>query len=632
MCGIAGYISPYQNLEAPHTVQKILDILQHRGPDGEGLVCLAKNGTVQNTPLANEPSIILGHRRLAIIDLSAMGHQPMCSADGTVWISFNGEIYNYIELREELRIAGYSFRTATDTEVLIAAYQIWGKNCLERLNGMFAFVLYDVRQALIWGVRDRIGVKPLYYYSDSEHFIFASEIKALCALPIVQRKINDIAIFDYFLNNSIEEGEQTLFKNIHSLLPAHYFLIDLRHFKLSFHRYFDKKTVLSSVKSANIQDLEYAVTESVRLRLRSDVPVGTCLSGGIDSSILAGLMRQLAPHQELKAFTACFEDKQYDEQVFAQEVVRMHQINWVRSFPDTKGFWENFETLIYAQDVPMASTSSYAQFCVMKAAKEHGIKVLLDGQGADELLGGYYHYYVAYWNELVLSFRWLKLMQEWKTQTTPIFKTLKKYFQFLLKHSFFKYLPARWQWFLQRKNINDWKYLNIDFFSPHLKRLEEHIQYKMSSLENALTNDYFEGSLRHLLKCEDRSSMWFSIESRTPFADDTPLMKTVFALPAHLKIQNSVRKYALREAFKPILPVSIYERKDKMGFVSPNNHWLSENKKNFLPYFERQDNSIFQTAKIIQDMDKILHFEQKEENYRTFKLMGLAVWRKVFDI
>lgn len=677
MCGITGIIN-LKHTQTPiaDNIIEMLDTIKHRGPDGEGLVFfnqdiaipVARREFIFDFPnknyhpkrtveaLGNQGfSMAFGHRRLSILDTSPQGHQPMCSHDETVWLTFNGEIYNYLEIRQDLEQKGHLFSTGTDTEVLIEAYKAYGTKCLDLFNGMFAFVLFDVVKNKIFAARDRTGVKPFYYVKNQDTFAFASEQKALLTLPFVKTTINHKAVFDYFIFGAIEAENEGLFSGIFELLPSHFLTIDLNRFSKSksenesgfkIEKYFDLKPNLKYEKydaktfETHRQKTHDLVQNAIKLRLRSDVSVGSCLSGGVDSSTVVctinDLLRQAKNHEfeeqigdKQKVFTSCFEDKNFDEQQWAKLVVDKTQADWHKTFPTREELTKDLETVIYAQDIPMFSSSTYAQFRVMKLVKEQGVKVVLDGQGADELFGGYEPHYVGLWQELFRNFQFLELAKAMKA-THKISSSVKFWTKSLLKYNGVPQLSKTAQNRFNLQYFNDLQYLNEDWIYENIDRYNEYAEQRIESLSQMLHYEYFGHPLKQLLKCEDRCSMWFGIESRTPFADDLDLMQHAFSMPSAYKIHNGTRKYILREAFKNTLPEPIYNRHDKMGFVTPTNQWMSEMRSEIRPYFEQSESGIFNKKLLLKDFDKFFNPATSLENYRVFRFISFAVWEKVF--
>lgn len=675
MCGITGIIKNKASKDIVNQAITMLETIKHRGPDGEGLVLIdtkrnaiptARTEFMYDFPdknyhpkrrvetLRNQPfQIAFGHRRLSILDPTPQGHQPMCSHDEMVWLTFNGEIYNYIEIRQDLEQRGHQFSTGTDTEVLIEAYKAFGVDCLSRFNGMFSFVIYDKVKNQIFAARDRTGVKPFYYIKNSETFAFASEHKALLSLPFVEAEMNHKAVFDFFIHGAIEAENEGLFANIFELLPSHYLTIDLnnlpdynlakaikikKYYELQPNTKFEKFDAKTFEKHR--QKTHDLVENAIKLRLRSDVSIGSCLSGGIDSSTVVctinNLLRQAKNGQyaeqigsQQKVFTSCFEDKNYDEQKWAKLVVDQTKAEWFRTFPTREELSKDLETLIYAQDIPMYSSSTYAQFRVMKLVNESGVKVVLDGQGADELFGGYEPHYVGLWQELFKNLQFLSLAKALK-MTDKLSNSVKFWTKSLLKYNGISSLSNALQHRFNSKYFNDLQYLNKDWIETNIDRYNEYAEQRIQSLSQMLHYEYFGHPLKQLLKCEDRCSMWFGIESRTPFADDLDLMNHAFSVPSSYKIHNGTRKFLLREAFKNDLPNAIYNRHDKMGFVTPTNQWMREMRDSVRPYFEQSQSGIFNKNLLLNDFDSFFNPASNLENYRVFRFISFAVWEKVF--
>ncbi len=387
MCAIAGLYDVAGRAVDPSVLERMVRLQAHRGPDGEGYVLLDARGREQPVALKgrltdalgaspHRYTIALGHRRLAIVDLSPLGHQPMATEDGRCWVTYNGEIYNYVELREELRGKGHRFRSASDTEVLLAAYREWGEACVTRFNGMFAFAIWDGDRRRLFCARDRLGVKPFYYAWDGVRFAFASEIKGL--LPVIERPSpNQRAVFDYLEGACLDHSEDTFFEGIRQLPPAHTLTVETQ---VTVRRYWDFPAPGSS--GLSMQDaaerFRHLFRDAVRLRLRSDVPIGTCLSGGLDSSSIVCVANDLmfvehtVPRELIgerqKTFSSCFEDPAYDERQFIRSVVEQTGAEAHYTFPDPKELAESVSQLVWRQDEPFGSTSIFAQWNVMRLA------------------------------------------------------------------------------------------------------------------------------------------------------------------------------------------------------------------------------------------------------------------------
>ncbi len=587
MCAIAGLYDVSGRAIDLSALERMVLVQAHRGPDGEGYVLLDARG--QERPLAvvgrladapgTRPyrhSIGLGHRRLAIIDLSPLGHQPMTTEDGRCWVTYNGEIYNHVELREELRAKGYRFRSASDTEVLLAAYQEWNEACVTRFNGMFAFAIWDRDRRRLFCARDRMGVKPFYYCWDGARFAFASEIKGLLAAGL-RPSPNQRAVFDYLDGACLDHSEDTFFEGIRQLPPAHTLTVDTQ---VTVQRYWGLppcgEAGLSMRDAA--ERFRHLFRDAVRLRLRSDVPIGTCLSGGLDSSSIVCVANDLmfvehAVPRELigerqKTFSSCFEDPAYDERQFIRPVLERTGAEAHYTFPDPKELAESVSQLVWQQDEPFASTSIFAQWNVMRLAAQHGVKVLLDGQGADELLAGYHGFFGAFFADLAAKRRWLGLLWElmaYRRLQGPI----PKYVFANLARAF---LPSPLVRFLRSRMIG-----SVDWIAPEFRR-----QWGPTPAASSLAGSHLHrmqhqlltwNGLRALLHYEDRNSMAFGIETRLPFLDYR-LVEFLYGLEPELKIRNGWTKAVLREALDGVLPSEVCWRADKMGFVTPEDIWF----------------------------------------------------------
>jgi|Deesub1362A_J573_1020465.scaffolds.fasta_scaffold01368_8 asparagine synthase (glutamine-hydrolysing) len=656
MCGIAGIYVSDGKVE-PEWIVDMTNSLKHRGPDDEGY--LGVNTQISKVfPLTGAESrvrgervdtfkqsvdLFLGHRRLSILDLSPLGHQPMCNHDKSIWILHNGEIYNYIELREELKRLGYIFKTNTDTEVLLAAYEAWGENCLERLNGMWSFVIYDGRKNILFGSRDRFGVKPFYYYLDSKSFAFASEIKSLLKIPFVKREVNTGVLFDYFVFKWLEREEETFFKNIFELPPSFAFQHNLSNNEFKKWKYYELEffegweNFKEEKLKEYVEEIKNLIFNAVRLRLRSDVPIGSCLSGGLDSSSIVCVINKLLERSYLtqigerqKLFTASYNIEAVDESKWAEMVVKSTRTSWYRTFPSARELLQDLEELVYVQDIPFLSTSIYAQYRVMKLAKENGVKVLLDGQGGDELFTGYVSYYVAFFIEMLRRMKYADFWREFNSLgNSPV---SKKFILFSLgKYLLSNSAPFFIKSFFKRMDKVK-KYLNPDFWGENKERIEKLRGRRYTSLNSMLYDFISRSNLKSLLRFEDRNSMRFSIESRTPFADDKNLIEYVFRIPPVYKIHNGWSKFLLREATKDIVPDPIRHRRDKIGFATPERFWLKEIKEELLSYITSDLDSFLNVNKLKEDWDRLFEIELREDFTDVWRFIDFAVWKKVFNL
>jgi asparagine synthase (glutamine-hydrolysing) len=598
MCGISGIVTSKKSSTQLTNIHKMANLLRHRGPDDEGFVFFGPdkdstflyggNDTPENVFASNfsytpkktysgqmheNATVAFGHRRLSIIDLSPSGHQPMSTPDQRYWITYNGEIYNYLELREELIKKGYAFKSESDTEVLLHAYVQWGIKALERLVGMFAFVIYDRVKNILFLARDFFGIKPLYYARWNDGFAFASEIKALLCLPGIKRSANPQKVYDYLRFGMTDHGSETLFADIFQLPAAHYLIIPtdieknnqpVRYWDINLNRKLD----ISFDEAAN--KVRAMFLNNVELHLRSDVPVGGALSGGIDSSSIILSMRHLVGDSiALHAFSYIAHDPKLSEEKWVDTVSQTSNLVAHKVRLSSEYLTNDLERLISIQDEPFGSTSIYAQYRVMQMAKEVGIKVMLDGQGADEIFGGYEHYWAAKLATLLYSFKWIKAFRYFKCANTALGKTnswiLINTGKFLLP-SYFHSIAKN---FVNEDLTSSW--LDKKWFRNHRKTIHSPPNKICNNLlRSELYKSLMRQSLTALLRFEDRNSMVHSVESRVPFL--TPnLVNLLFSFPEDYIIDSSgIRKVVFRKAMQGIVPKSILDRKDKIGFTTPN--------------------------------------------------------------
>ncbi|NLD57455.1 MAG: asparagine synthase (glutamine-hydrolyzing), partial [Methanomicrobiales archaeon] len=549
MCGIAGQFCFDGRVPDEPLLTSMGDRLAHRGPDGSGSYIRHNAGLV--------------HRRLAIIDLTEDGLQPMTSEDGTLWIVFNGEIYNYLELREELTEKGHHFHSQSDTEVILHAYEEWGAECLSRFNGMWGFAILDEKRNELFCARDRFGIKPFYYAVIDGSFFFASEIKALLAHPGIGLQPDDATLGTYLAWGVQDHSGRTMFDGILQLEPAHAMLVTDHGPKTPF-RYWgvgvNPEISSNGTDEATASKLRDKLVDATRIHLRSDVAVGTCLSGGIDSTtltaIINSLIRNEAPAsvgERQKTFSVVFSDRRFDESRFVDEVIAATGADAYRTEPSPEKLWDDIRRLVYMQDEPFGSLSIFAQYCVMRLAKEK-VKVVLDGQGADELLGGYIAYQGSYHQGLIRSFHWLTAARE-------ICSSLRHH------GTFFSSAVGQLHTRKRRRGL-------LRIAGPEVNRYN-------GSLDVVLARELMSTNLPALLHYEDRNAMAFSIESRVPYLDYR-FVEYVCALPLDQKIRRGVTKVALRNAIRGIVPESIRCRMDKMGFVTPEEVWMKEDLRPFV--------------------------------------------------
>ena len=572
MCGFVGILNKNSLNIRPEILRKMADTIHHRGPDEEGVFIDGNCG--------------FHHKRLSIIDLNS-GQQPMTY--GSYTIVFNGEIYNYIELREELKSKGHTFDTASDTEVILHLYQEYGEAFVTRLNGMFAFIIYDKVKNQIFVARDHFGIKPLYWYQDENRILFGSEIKAILAHPEIKGLPAMNNLYEYLTFQFIL-GENTLFQNINKLQPGHYTTIDLKTWDSKTTNYWrpDFSTDVFHDEEYFINELQEILDDTIAQQLRSDVPIGTYLSGGIDSSLVTVMASKIVNHP-LKSFSGAFtEGPEFNELKYARIAAKKADSELFEIFPTEQEFIDVLPKLIYHLDEPVAGPGLFPQYMVSKFASNH-VKVILGGQGGDEIFGGYARYLVAYLEQAIKGSIFETNEEEEHIVTLqsilPNLPSLKQYVPMLKgfwKNDVFEPMDRRYFNLLNRMgSISD--FLHPDFINGgdenriFDKFSEQFNKYETKSYYNKMTQFDLSASLPALLQVEDRVSMAVSIESRVPLLDRR-IIDLISKMPAGMKFKGGELKYLLKKSIKEIMPPEVLNRKDKMGFPIPLHIW-SKNKK-----------------------------------------------------
>src|SRR5258706_414018 len=554
MCGIAGIVYDQARSQVAITaLRRMIALQRHRGPDGEGFYVGA--------------GALLAHCRLAIIDLGDSGKQPMSDPEGRYWITFNGEIYNYLELANELRGLGHRFRGRSDTEVLLAAYCEWGDSCLERLRGMFAFAIWDERDQRLFAARDRLGIKPFHYCVDgTKQLAFASELKALIAF-LPERRPNTRLAREFLAWNLLDhEAGETMIQGIRRLPPAH--ALKWRAGKGPvIYRYwnFEVNPELETPptqRSALIADFRWRFEEALAIPLRSDVPVGSCLSGGLDSSsivcVVSAELRKRGVWRDgwQHTFSACFEDPRLDERRYIRAVAAETGCQTHLVFPSGDRLAAEIDEWLWHQEEPVGGSGAYAQYCVARLARDHGIKVLLDGQGADEQLAGYRKFILVYLRQLVEAGHYGRAAIE----AAAFFSSPK-----LLRTC--RFIDGRRYIFSSLPEVAQ---LWPDEDQPSRPAALD----LGSSLGQRLKADLVQFSLPVLLRYEDRNTMAFGVESRVPFVDHV-LVEWLATLPADMRLRGGWTKRIMRDALADVLPECVHARKSKLGFQTPEARWLA---------------------------------------------------------
>jgi asparagine synthase (glutamine-hydrolysing) len=672
MCGLTAIIAP-EPVPLSEMVLSATRLVSHRGPDDEGYAIFSAGldvavvagsdatpeacyrhdapyapQTALDPAIAPAARVALGHRRLSILDISAAGHQPMCSADGRYWIVYNGEIYNYLELREELATTGYVFHTQSDTEVLLAAYDRWGMNCLHQFNGMFSFVIVDRRTQRLFAARDRFGIKPLYYWV-SPHGIIAltSEIKQFTAVPGWRAELNSQRAYDFLNWNAYDHTDETLFAGVFQLRGGEALELNLATVDARRPAYGSRLPVRSwysllprpfggSPQKAMVEWLEL-LEDAVRLQLRSDVPVGSCLSGGLDSSLLVALVRRRLDHLEVagtqKTFSAFASGSRRDERPFIEAVVQATRVESHGTDPDPRELFDQLDTVTWQQDEPFGSPSIFAQWCVFRLAALNDIKVTLDGQGADELLAGYHNYFGVRLAGLLKDLR----LCAWYQETRAL----------RLKHGY------SWLWAAQQSA----NFLLPEMLRQPLRRVIGKSSTAASWLDlnrlGAAPNDPFlaakavrAGSVRAmslaqiahtslpmLLHCADRDSMAHSVEARVPYLDHR-LVEFSVGLPDEYKIGDGTTKRVQRQAAAGLLPDVVRMRADKVGFATAEETWLQS--PAHAAFRDALQDAVDGSRGIIrrQALDWLEQVVkgQRPYSHELWRMISFGAWLRVFQV
>ena len=577
MCGISGIV-PTEPIsqEKLHKWLGVMNELQaHRGPDDEG-IWTGQKGHVG-----------FAHRRLSIIDLTTAAAQPMESEAGSV-ITYNGEIYNYIELRAELGEA--NFRTTSDTEVILRAYEKWGEDCVDHLRGMFAFAIWDPKNETLFCARDRFGIKPFYYTKNSDGFFFASEIKGL--VPFIQEIATDLNGLKDYLAFQFTLGEKTLFRTVQQLLPAH--TLRVKNGDIRARRYWEVQYNLDwhHTKQYFQESVRELLQDSIRVHLRSDVPVGSYLSGGIDSTIVASLARQVQREGDYLAFHGKFpKGPEYDESQYARIVAESCNMNLHETEITSEDFVSNIRKVIYHLDYPVAGPGSFPQYIVSKLASNQ-LKVVLGGQGGDEIFGGYARYLISYFEQCIKgaiegtmhSGNFIVTYES----IIPNLATLRDYkplLQEFWREGLFEERDKRYFRLVNRadglsREIN-WSLLEPYSAFETFKNIFWGENVEQESYFDSMTHFDFKTLLPALLQVEDRMSMAHGLESRVPFLDH-PLVELAATAPSNIKFENGELKHLLKTTFKGDIPDEVHQRQDKMGFPVPLNDWLQGELKDFI--------------------------------------------------
>lgn len=595
MCGITGIIYKNKNVEAAE-LEKMTEKIKHRGPDSSGIYM--------------DKNVGFGHRRLSIIDVSDHSNQPFFYKD--LILIFNGAIYNYLEIKDELISHGYSFKTTSDTEVLLLAYDKWGEDCVKKFNGMWSFAIHDKKRNIVFCSRDRFGVKPFYYYADGDQFIFASEIKAVLEIKKVTT-VNTQIILQFIETNFTEHNNETFFEGIFKLPGSHSLVYDLKTNVFQIYKYYELE-FNAEVSKLNLQDsinlFEEKFQESIKLRLRSDVKIGSALSGGLDSSYIVAISaKQFKVKKDFNAVTVGSLHKEEDEGDRARIISDCLGIENSIIYPDKNEFEKLIPQVIYSLEEPFGGLSVYMQTFLMKQAQKLGIKVLLDGQGADEVLLGYSNYTAAFLKNHGLKDNVKFLLNLRSHYDISIFKGLLIYLYYSNFNVRKTYLKLR----------------GLGLKSKYKKLIEyNHIRTLNNSYKNIFElqkNEIFWAQIPQLLRWEDMNSMAYGIETRLPYLD-YKFVETCLSINNNFKIFTGWSKYILRKNLQKHIPDEIAWNRKKIGFNPPIEEWW--------PRSEEITNTI-NNSQIIKELfkDKFNYINDRDFEW---KLYNIAIWEKLYDM
>ncbi len=579
--------------------------LQHRGPDAQGQFI--------------DRHVGLGALRLSILDLTDKGNQPMFSADRRFCIVYNGEVYNYLELRKELR-QKYSFSSNTDTEVVLYSFIEWGPGCLDKFNGMFAFAILDIENKNLFLARDRFGIKPLYYYLSEDTFIFSSELKPFSHI-LKNKEINKKIMYNYLVFNRTDYDEDTFLKGIKKLPHGH--TISIKDDNFSMNRWYNLRDNLKKGYTCP-EELKEDLINSVHVHLRSDVPLGICLSGGLDSSTIVSILLKELKKDNLQTFSAVYGKNKYgDESEYIDEFKDALGQRLYKTYVGADNILNDIHDFIYYIDEPVGHIAPFVHYEVMKLAQAHAV-VLLDGQGADEIFAGYHYFFGTFFKELLCKRKFNTLLSE------IFYYCLRHKSLFGLKSFLYFLLSGKIK---SRIKVSENTSLSLEFLSQFRQDLTiPDILYQAQSLNSSLI-EHFEHKLEHLLKWEDRNAMRFSLESRVPFLDHRIVEK---ALSSHSSfiIRKGENKWILREAMKKILPEKIRNRQDKIGFDNPGAQWFREPRfKEFILTILNSDNfrksPFFDQKQCFKMYQKHIR-NQIDASRQIWKWINVTLWNNKF--
>jgi asparagine synthase (glutamine-hydrolysing) len=631
MCAIAGAFGG-NDQSAGRTVADMLKLVTHRGPDGHGVVHFRQDQLEFDQSSSTEWGA-LGHNRLSIIDLSDHASQPMTSSCGKYCLVFNGEIYNYLELRKDLEEEGCLFRTESDSEVLLQGLILWGKSYLNRLRGMFAFAFTDIPNRRTLLARDHLGIKPLYLLHHRGILYFSSEIKQFSVVDNFRFLPNYEIISQFLIWGISDNSNETFFSNVEVLPAGHMATIDVRSsVKLNIEKWWQPEalTYRGTFEDA-VDDFRTLFRESLSLHMRADVGLGACLSGGLDSSaIVSGLSGFFGSDIErIKTFTASSENHNLDEKAYALAVARHANADPFVVTPNSRELWDVLPRITWHQDEPIGSTSIFAQWKVFELASQNGVKVVLDGQGADELLAGYDSFINSFLYEQVRNLNFQKALQNYKIFEQSKRTSLSQFASASMSHVLPSALMSMVGRVLRSDSYKSHGWLGAGVYE-HLDNANPFHQGHVGQSVSTLTDDMlFRSSLPKLLRYEDRNSMAHSIESRVPFCDPK-LVMFLKSLPSEYLIRDGNTKAVMRNAMKDFIPSSVMNRKDKIGFEMSQKEWMSSSTVNIHEILKLGHARL---PKIFADVcEEKIHSVNKSGSPMNWRTVSTAMWATTFEI
>jgi asparagine synthase (glutamine-hydrolysing) len=668
MCGIAGFVAKPGRFLPNLLIQKMVSTIYHRGPDDEGFILLDENKQVvslggDNTPAevwekyteyrptvhigsmqSGKSSLAFGHKRLSILDLSPSGHQPMSYDNGRYWIVFNGEIYNYREINMELEGLKCSFKTSSDVETILAAYSVWGERCLERFVGMWAFVIYDRDSDELFMARDRYGIKPVYYYFSPEgDLFFGSEIKQFTQLDKWQAKINRQRVYDQIVYSFTDHTDETLFEGVYQIPPGCSHRLSLKNFhssdtgKLPYKRWYEvRHTPFKGSYSEASSAFKVLFERAVKEHLYADVPVGTALSGGLDSSSIVcqvnRFLSETGSNDLQRTFSSCSTTERYSEKKWIDIVTNHTAVNSRIIYPQLDEIYGLTEDLIWYHDEPYQSQSAFLAYNVFKLAKNNGIKVLLNGQGADEYLGGYGQFTIPRMAFMLKKLRFSALLSEmeiYKSKNSANYPKILSTLGYHLSPLFVRRILSD-----VRSNADHVKeVINLKKLGIAEKHPYDSIPVNYNTIPEISRHLTFYSTLPKYLRWEDRNSMANSVEARVPFLDHR-LVEFTYNLPDDFLESKGTTKRIMRDSLKGLLPEQIRNRGDKMGFTTPEELWVrSENPS----YFREKISDAIEITNGIIKPEALKYYDNLVNgsipfDYTYWRLILFSEWIKKFKV